>query len=522
MRGRPYSLLSCAMSEQPLHLRGSCQRLLPSVHSQNWVIKEMQELYQRIFHICLFERANADVRPPSPLALSQVCASWRTAALDSPLLWSTIYMTPFTRSELVKHHLVLSATCPLTLVISTTNDEPLMLALSQVGRWKEVSIVANSSFEADAVLAALTRPAPNLSLLTVQLLAEDEIQVGITGQLQHLRRAFPDSPKFSRLSFASHLLPHSSIFPEHITELSLVDSASLALSDVVLEGFGARVIDILERLPLLQAFSLQTRCPCIHYDFNPALGPHRLPPIPGLGTARRLVLSHLKRLTLTALPALCAVILIYLATPVLEELSIRNTSVDALRPTSSEEEYRRAFRNFLSQRYAAEGSPSDGNVENIPLRKLYIHNASLSSGTLIHLPHLQVLQLHDSDIEDATLDELRRSGSAKLQLEELDLRWEGRVSGSAIIRLLKDLGTCYSPLYAPEEQRGVKIVTLLHCSYVQEESIIEVAKLTTCRLIAEVGDYCYPEGCCKNQRYRQRMRLLYRNSSNYWSKRLIL
>jgi len=460
-----------------------------------------EELYRKIFHMCLSEGSHAKTAAASPLSLSHVCASWRTAALESPLLWSTIDITPFTRSELIKHHIVLSVACPLRLIISTANDEALLLALSQVERWRSVVIATERAFEADAILAALTRPAPNLHSLGVQIWGEEEI--GTAGELEHLKTAFPESPKLKRLWFSSHLLPHPSIFPDYITELELVDSASLELSDLVLEIFGNRVLGILERLPLLEFFSLESK-------------------FPGPGTTRQLTLHHLTQLTLTALPALCAEALNHLVTPALEALSIRNTTVDALRPTASEDEYRTALRRFLSQRHANVSDEGEVVAESMPLRKLHIHNASLPSGTLVHLPQLQMLQLHDSDIEDITLNELRKHDPARLKLEDLDLRWEGRVSGSAILRLLKDSGTSYSVTHS---QRGVKRATLLHCSHVQEETVIEVAKLTTCRLVAEEGDYCYPEGCCKNTRYRQRMRLLYRNSLSSeagWNRHLVL
>jgi len=85
----------------------------------------------------------------------------------------------------------------------------------------------------------------------------------------------------------------------------------------------------------------------------------------------------------------------------------------------------------------------DGNVARttLPIQKLHLHDAPLPSRTLIHLPHLRSLRLRDSGIDDQTLDEIRRSESEGRWLEKLEFESESRLSGSSVVRLLKELGT---------------------------------------------------------------------------------
>ena len=163
------------------------------------------------------------------------------------------------------------------------------------------------------------------------------------------------------------------------------------------------------------------------------------------------------------------------------------------------------LRSFLEQNQADDtGHWIDIFLERSkpPLSFLEIRDVSLEISVydrmLPLLPFLGVLRLHDSDIHDSTLLKLGGPEGLCPMLQFLDLRWCGRLSGEALVNLV------HNRLQEHTENDGpfrtvtpLKEVRVINCSFVRENHILELSKLTVCQLIHGGSD----DFCCKCSRH---------------------
>ncbi len=97
---------------------------------------------------------------------------------------------------------------------------------------------------------------------------------------------------------------------------------------------------------------------------------------------------------------------------------------------------------------------------------------------------VEELRLHDCDVVDSTLQALNGPHGLCRHLRKLDFRWCGRMSGSALVELVRSrlADDVNNPAY-PLVSTTIEEITLINCSYIREEDIMDLAQMTVCRLM---------------------------------------
>ena len=100
------------------------------------------------------------------------------------------------------------------------------------------------------------------------------------------------------------------------------------------------------------------------------------------------------------------------------------------------------------------------------------------------LPLVEELRLHDCDVVDSTLQALNGPHGLCRHLRKLDFRWCGRISGRALVELVRSrLADDVNDPAHPLVSAAIEEITLINCSYVREEDIMDLAQMTVCRLM---------------------------------------
>ncbi|CDO70521.1 hypothetical protein BN946_scf184569.g64 [Trametes cinnabarina] len=148
---------------------------------------------------------------------------------------------------------------------------------------------------------------------------------------------------------------------------------------------------------------------------------------------------------------------------------------------------------------------SQCNQPTPELRSMEIRTAAFDSNGSEGVSDLE-LRLHESSISDATLQLLNGPRGLCPRLRRLDLRWCGHLHGRALVDLVQSRHVAddlSGPVSDPIEEVGV-----INCCFVTEDDVLDLARMTVCRLVMrEADDYCRTCQCCTNQRYRTRLRL---------------
>ncbi|TFK76002.1 hypothetical protein BDN72DRAFT_809879 [Pluteus cervinus] len=422
----------------------------------------------------VFERCCREGYTRTPLAVSRVCSYWLKAA-SLPSVWSHLYIKTDTNNAIERTRLWLEKVRGgrLYITIDVGGDvAPLPrimdLLLAKSSQWRALAITASQLVHANHLLELCNVSTPELR--TVRISASGESAPGDTS-LAVIRRSIEEAPLLRSIQLSFDNTPAVGLLPNWITSLSLtfpaVSTQPLPVSDIV---------SVLEGLPDLSSLYLafpHRRSRPIELDNN---------------TEHVAILERLETITLVG-PHDFNSILTHLLTPRATELHLR-FSLESYgyphEPTGS----------WLLQ-YVEQSHPP---LEVLDFRDLDILPEHFST-CLSALPRLKQLCIHESEVPDSVFKLLSASTGICPALTHLDLRWCGQVTGQALVELVE------SRLGAPSSVSRIIQVTVIHCAFVQEDDIIELARRTMCRLLMQdTGDYCRPIGCCQNERYRRRMR----------------
>ncbi|KAF9482490.1 hypothetical protein BDN70DRAFT_853287 [Pholiota conissans] len=434
----------------------------------------------------IFEECIQDGWTRTPLIVSHVCSTWRKAA-NIPAVWSHVYVNfdardPYKRT---RFWLDKSKDTPLVVDLEIGNEmshlnKTLELLTSALPRWKALTVKSTALPPVNQILYACNKPAPQLRVIDITVAQEVIVNVDDPDapELVAFRSSLMVAPQLKSLRINRNVLPGRNILPSSITNLSL----QLPSHQTPTTQSLSTVIRLLEELPSLELFSLEVpKVQGQHFEIN--IDPDRV-----------VELSCLTSMTLMGKGNLFA-ILPHLVAPSLSRLFLRS-SLDDFPPSEVGIWIQHFFRR-----------------SSAPIRLFEIRDVGLDpivySSILRLLPSVEELRFHDCDVMDWTLQELNGPHGFCPSLMTLDLRWCGRLSGQAIADLVRSRlpAEINDPRTHPPVAASIAEVTLINCSFVKEENIIDLAKMTVCRLIHRgQGDFCNTLGCCDNERYRRRLR----------------
>ncbi|KAF8812351.1 hypothetical protein BYT27DRAFT_7182789 [Phlegmacium glaucopus] len=420
----------------------------------------------------IFEESIRDGWTRTPLTVSHVCSSWRRAT-SIPSVWSHVYVNldardPYQRSRL---WLDKSQDAPLTIDIEIGNDithlpKTMIILSKEMKRWKALSLKSVHSDPVNQFLRFCGRSAPQLQAVYIHI---QEPLDNNPSPLIPLSNSFINASQFCTLHIERRFVSQPGFIPASVSVLSLrlLSSATQSI---------ASALRLLDSLPLLSSFSLEVplgQQQTFAMDANPG---------------QIVALGQLESLTLMGSNSIFG-ILSHLKLPGLTHLYLRSS----LEYTLAEE-----TGDWIAV-FLERSSPPMILLE---IRDLLIDSACLARYFQL-LPSLQELRLHDVDINDAALRLLHAPRRLCPHLTRLDFRWCGRMSGRALVALVQSRmsGEPYPTI------TSIEVITVINCSFVKEEDIIDLGEMTLCCLILrEQEDYCNGPGCCENKRYRKRLK----------------
>lgn len=444
----------------------------------------------------IFEHAASDWAR-APLVVSHVCSAWRAAA-SVPGVWSHIYVNCESRDPYGRTRFWLERAQEASLyiiletkVLGSWLEQVMDLLLDHAAQWRSLTINTLFSHQVNYIISRCNRPTPDLRRVDIRT---DLIHQDDDDHLVGFREAFGAAPHLSTVHLSRELSPSTDIIPENITSLYLhlpAWSGPATLSAI-------SVVQLLEGLPLLQQFTMEF--PMYHErTFVPAPDATQIPSVP-----------YLQSLTLVLSPNANAV-LSYIHAPALRHLHLRSSG-----ETSGQGH---AMTGASLVQFMKQSSP--------PLELLDLHDIDLLPDDFARCfaasPSLRELRLHESEITDDVIHLFNGPTGVCPQLTRLDLRWCGLVTGRALVELVQ------SRLDPTEGMAGHTIaeVGVLNCSFVKENDIMDLAEMSTCRVVMRIDkdicresagsfasvwtrstdEYAGWKGCCNNERYRQRLRL---------------
>jgi len=422
------------------------------------------EILASIFEECVY---NGWTR--TPLVVSHVCSSWRKAALI-PTVWSHVYVNlegrdPYHRTVL---WLKRSQETPLAIDIEIGQDisqlnNIVQLLKSEIRRWKTLTIKSRFLDPVNQVIRLCDASGPQLQ--AVHLLVEQEFTTvdpnNNDHELMSLRSFAERAPQLRSLFISRNILPGLNVIPPSIKELSL------RLPYRSNEQPVSAIIRLLNELPNLERFKLEVP------------SPHDQQFTTDLQTVPTVELAHLKAMSIMGANNIFG-FLPHIRAPILTDLSLR----------SSLERVQSENLGLWILDFLRESTPP---ISLLEFRDLEIDH-SIYTQLFSSLPMLEELRLHDSDILDDVLQQLGGPDAACPLLQRLDLRWCGRVSGRALVELVgrrlltENEGTSVNESVSPAP---IAEITLINCSFVKEEDLIELAEMTVCRLMhGGQSDFC--------------------------------
>ena len=407
----------------------------------------------------IFEECIKDGWTRTPLTVSHVCSSWRRAT-SIPSVWSHIYVNldardPYQRSRL---WLDKSQDALLTIDIEIGNDTthlPTTMSLlsKEMKRWKIVSLKSVRFEPANQFLQLCGRPAPQLQTVYIHIALDQEPLDVIN--LVPLSDSFMNACRFRTLRIERRLLPEPGFVPTSISVLSL---RLLGYEHPVLRSIASMLL-LLDSLPLLVSFSLE-----VPFEQQQSF-------TMDVNQGHSIVLGQLDSVTLIGSNSIFG-ILSHLMLPGLTHLYLRSSLESPLAEGTGD-----WITVFLER--------SSPPLSLLEIRDLLIDSACLEQYLQLS-PSLQELRLHDVDINDAILQLLNAPGGLCPYLTRLDFRWCGRLTGRALVTLVQS-----RLLTSKKPYPSIEVVTLINCSFVKEQDIIDLGEMTICRLILrEQDDYC--------------------------------
>jgi len=407
----------------------------------------------------IFEECVQDGWTRTPLTVSHVCLNWRKAA-SIPTVWSHIFVNldsrdPYNRTLLWLKN---SQSAPLTIQLEVGNemsqiDRTMELLMTEIYRWRALNIKSIWLAPVNQILQACNnKPAPQIRSLGIEVAQEfapndPNIEAG-DQQLITLRNSL-NAPQLRYLHIHRNLLPGRNIIPSSISHLSL----SLPSLSAITRQSTASILRLLGELMTLQSLSIEV--PSGHrqsFELDADQG-------------AVVQLTQLKTLVLTGLNNIFG-ILPYLRLPLLSQLHLRS-SLEYLQA----EEMATWIEQFLDRSQPA-------------LSVLEIRDLGLDSeayGRILPLLFtVQELRLHDSDILDTVLRQLSGPEWRCPNLQRLDLRWCGRLTGRALVELVRNRLPIEEGIAM--SRKAITKITVINCSFVKEEDILDLAQMTVCYL----------------------------------------
>lgn len=436
----------------------------------------------------IFELSVMDGWTRAPIVVSHVCSSWRKAA-TSPRVWSHVYVDGDNTDALgrTRFWLAMARHAPLVLTVAAswrTPESHLVDCMRILRRhsiqWENLSININGLHNAWHVATQCGRYMPYLHTLEAKL--EVQFDPAIDGEPETFALAdifdSTGAPRLQNIHLSCNVLPANLTLPAHITTLSLVISESPASRPLSITS----VFMALETLPSLENLTLSLP---LHYEH---------PIIPAEDLEHVLTLDRLVSLTMYG-PTDLNGLLAHLRTPALRELHLRSLEDLGYR----QEPIGSTLLRLLQQ------------SEATALELLELHDIDLSaeyfSACFNALPGLQELRLHESSISDVTLGLLMGPDCLCPRLTRIDFRWCGQLSGKALVDLVRsrDLhtGAQLKPSSIPQSQlregkdapTPITEVAVLNCCFVGEQHVLDLARMTVCRVSLRDVDYCRKQSC---------------------------
>jgi hypothetical protein len=407
---------------------------------------------------------------------NQVCSAWRAAA-RAPNVWSYLYIDCDDIEVIPRMRFWLSNAlqAPLHLMIHASAIhrkyiQAMGLLASRSSQLKDIHISSTMQTVCNDIMAWTT----NAKLPLLEYVAVEIDNINDDGELL-ASESFSKAPLLRSFSLSSPSLRSLISLPLQLVNLHINlksgEDRSAAISVQL-------IISALGSLRALRTFRLTISA----NSFSAIQMPQDPAPIP----------SDLEAVTLEASP-MAWVLLHYLHLPHLLHLHL-------IAPPETSLGYPDYAAGALLKGFIVASAP--------PLETLELHDIDISDADFCAcfalLKSLRDLRLHSSDISDGSLAGLRRHDGWCPNLRRLDLRWCGTLTGRALVDLVRsrNAGSEDSPRPLIEE------ITVIHCSFVREEDILELARLTSCRVVHRDGDHLEGHrGCCDNGRYRQRLRL---------------
>ncbi|KIP09874.1 hypothetical protein PHLGIDRAFT_296322 [Phlebiopsis gigantea 11061_1 CR5-6] len=441
-----------------------------------------QELLAKIFEHCV-----ADGWTRAPIVVSHVCSAWRKAA-TTPRVWSHIYLDADSTNALerLRFWLQRASHAPLLVdIVGLGHTLPTQLVNSisllshHATQVESLRIALDGLVNVSFAISQFMHPMANLRELSVRttLHQEGDREDGFT-----LSEVFSQqlAPNLSEVRFSCNVLPHSLRLPPHITTLSITVQESPTnhpLSNLAL-------VELLEGVPEIERLIIQL--PLV-YEAQ----------LVNEDSERTVDLSCLTSLAIYG-PTDLNDLLMHIRARNLRELHLRSLE---------DVSYRQEHIGPSLLRFLTKSQPS--------LEVLELHDVDLSPRAFAlcfsALPNLRTLRLHESSISDATLKLLAGRDAMCPKLTRLDLRWCSHLTGGALVDLVR-----YRTAVGDSNDMFVKgdvtvepisEIGILNCCFVEEREVLQLAKMTTVRLLVREDDFCRSRQCCENTRYRLRLRL---------------
>ena len=450
----------------------------------------------------------------APIIVSHVCSQWRLAAQD-PRVWSRIYINLDDADSVArtKHWLRMARAAPLHITVVASSrvwPRQIIEVMTMLSRYTEqwttlrMELEALQNVQAVAESCRFLPVTPRLRTISMSTMGMHPAIEGETEDSLTWAEIFTQERAPGLRSFSIELvtLPTVITLPSHVRSLELTFIPQYPAVPVP----AVPLMNVLNQLPALERLTL-------------SLPLHQEQPF-SFDIDQFITLPSLVSLTVFG-PTDLNGLLEHVEAPAVRELRLRSLEDLGYRQTPIGP----SLFSFLQRSSAVEIL----ELHDIDLTPEYF--ASCFS----YLGGLRELNLHESSISTATMKLLYGPGndaedptsSLRMcpRLTRLNLRWCGMLPGKSLVELVR------SRIHTVDGNRipvsPISEIAAINCCFVEERDVVELARMTVCRVVAKETDYCRASclplclvqrysladrciadsaRCCDNARYRQRLR----------------
>ena len=501
LNGRIFSLqnqIISLKSEQAGHIR--------TINKHKGVITLARrippELLARIFARCV-----KDGWYLAPVVVSCVCSQWREAA-RSPRVWSRLYLNLEDANAVgrAQFWLRMASNAPLHIHLIASRMisahsllRTMGILLHHASEWRTLTMEVETLRNVSLVSLCLKQAAMQfLKLKRISIKSqprfEADLDDGIDEIIDFATVLSPNNaPNLMQLFLTCNAVPTTMIFPSRIHNLSL----AITESSLIRPLSARSITSLLVSLPHLTSLDLSMPLEYAGEYVDD-------------GELEGATLPRLVSLTLHG-PTNMNGLLCHLHAPSLRRLRLRSIEDKGFRQDPIGPSLLRFIRR------------SEGYLSNFPLEVFELYDIDLSpdcfASCFSSLPNLRELRLHESSISDATVRLLQAgffdqeaSGCLCPKLTKIDFRWCANLTGQAVVDLVRSrVPTAFMgslpPFLMPGQFIGsddaiaypINEVAILNCCYVLEQDILDLARMTLCRVVVEESDHCGE--LCYSSRY---------------------